>query len=115
VKISFGGTPPKKELFNVRFFYSVLFRIDSSHFPWKSIWRTKASLRVVFYAWSAAIGNILTMDNLRKRHVIVIDRCCMCKRNEESVDHILLHCAIACALWKFFLVALGCLGLCLTE
>jgi hypothetical protein len=34
-----------------------------------------------FFAWSAALGKILTMDNMRKQHVIVVDRCCMCKRN----------------------------------
>jgi hypothetical protein len=31
----------------------------------------------------------------------VIDRCCMCKKNEESVDHLLLlHCEVACVLWN---------------
>jgi hypothetical protein len=40
------------------------------------------------------------VDNLRKQHVIVIDRCCMCKRNVDSVDHLLLHCEVACAIWN---------------
>jgi hypothetical protein len=39
------------------------------------------------------------MDNLRKWQVIVIDRCCMCKRNGESVDY-LLNCEVSCALWS---------------
>lgn len=45
------------------------------------------------------------MDNLRKQHVIVIDMCCMCKRNGDSVDHLLLHCEVACVIWNvvFFL------------
>jgi hypothetical protein len=38
------------------------------------------------------------MDNLRKRHVIVVDWCCMCKRGEEFVDHLLFHCEIVSAL-----------------
>jgi hypothetical protein len=42
------------------------------------------------------------MKNLRKRHAIVIDKCCMWKRNRESVDHFLLHCDVGCALWNAF-------------
>jgi hypothetical protein len=30
----------------------------------------------------------------------VIDRCCMCKKNWESEDHLLLHCEVACILWN---------------
>jgi hypothetical protein len=30
----------------------------------------------------------------------VIDKCCMCKKNGESVDHLLLHCDAACVLWN---------------
>ena len=65
----------------------------------KSIWQTKAFLRVAFFAWPADLGKILIMDNLRKWYVIVIDRCFICKRNVESVDHLLLYCEVVCALW----------------
>jgi hypothetical protein len=29
----------------------------------------------------------------------VIDRC-MCKKNGESMDHLLLHCEVVCILWN---------------
>jgi hypothetical protein len=48
-------------------------------------------LRAAFFAWLAALGKIFTMENLMKRHVIVVDRCYMCKRDRESVDHFLLY------------------------
>jgi hypothetical protein len=53
---------------------------DSTQFPWKSIWQNKALLKVVLFAWSAALGKILTMDNLRKRHVMEVDWYCICKK-----------------------------------
>jgi hypothetical protein len=64
------------------------------------VWRSQAPPRAAFFTWSAALGRILTLDNLRKRNLIIVDRCCLCKRDGESVDHILLHCNLASALWN---------------
>jgi hypothetical protein len=52
-----------------------------------------------FFAWSVALGKELTVDNnLRKRNIIIVDRCCLCKRDRESVDHLLLHCDVVSTL-----------------
>ena len=75
--------------------------------PWKSIWRSKAPPRVAFFVWTAALGRILTTDNLRRRRVIVLDYCWLCKRNGESIPHLLLHCSYARELWNFFLNIFG--------
>jgi hypothetical protein len=34
-----------------------------------------------------------------KRHIIIVDKCCFCKRDGEYVDHLLLHCDMTYALW----------------
>jgi hypothetical protein len=66
--------------------YMVFFRF------WKLIidgfWWNKVPMRTTFFAWLDALGKIFTMDNPRKRHVIVVDWCCMCKRRGKPVDHL---------------------------
>lgn len=44
--------------------------------------------------WLADLRRILIMDNLQKQHIILVDRWCMCKRNIESIGHLLLHCEV---------------------
>jgi hypothetical protein len=104
--------PNRKRKFEVKSFYFILNSSVSFPFPWKSIWHTKAPPRVVFFVWSAALGKILTLDNfffffdveeplqgralrthpcrvnpLRKRNIVLVNRCGMCKKEEESIDH----------------------------
>jgi hypothetical protein len=56
-------------------------------------WRTNAPLRLVFFTWTTSLGKILTLDNLCKRHIIVINWCCTCKKSGETLD-LLLHCDV---------------------
>jgi hypothetical protein len=60
-----------------------------------------------FFVWSAALGKILTLDNLRKMNVVVIEWCCMCKKSGESIEHLLLHCEVAHDLWSYILTLFG--------
>ena len=81
----------------------------------------KVLFRVAFFGWLAALEKIITMDNHQKQYAVVVDCCYLCKRNRESVDHLLLHCEVVCAIkifyflflflfYFFFSVDLGCLG-----
>jgi hypothetical protein len=69
----------------------------------------KVPLRVSFFVWMATLGKILTLDNLCKRGIIVVGWCCMCKHSGKSVNHLLLHCEVAQALWSgsLFLMSHG--------
>lgn len=40
------------------------------------------------------------MDNLNKRHVLIVDWFCMCKKNGMSVNYLLLYFEMASALWN---------------
>jgi hypothetical protein len=62
---------------------------------------------MTFFAWLVVLRKIFTMDNLQKRHVVVVDRYYLCKRDGEYVDCLLLHCELACALWSAFFSCFG--------
>jgi hypothetical protein len=87
----------------VRSYYEVIIRKNGPSFLWKSIWHVNALTRVAFFVWSAALGKILTHDNLRKMNILVIEWCCMCKKSGETIDHLLLHCEVAHDLWSHIL------------
>ncbi len=91
--------PSSHKLFEVKSFYAMLHPVSTKVFPWKKVWKSKAPSKVSFFLWTAAMGKILTTENLRKRRLVVIDWCCMCKRDGESVAHLLLQCPIASDLW----------------
>lgn len=93
--------------FTVRSYYSILMQPTHSPFPWRCVWKSKVPSRVAFFIWTAALGKIVTVDNLRKRRAIIIDWCCMCKSNGENVNHLLLHCSVAQELWMLVFALFG--------
>jgi hypothetical protein len=70
-KDSICRIPSKRRKFEVRSSYQALSILACSLFSRKSIWRVKALSRVGFFVRTETIGKILTLDNLRKRKVIV--------------------------------------------
>ena len=79
-----------------------------SHIPflWKTVWSSKVPSRINFFVWTMVLGRILTNDNLRK-HRLVVDWCCLCKRAGESSNLLLLHCSIASELWSMVFMLFG--------
>jgi hypothetical protein len=96
---SLGWCLSRSKKFEVKSYYKALIQSAQSPFPWRSFWKVKVPTRIAFFTWNAALGKILTIDNLGKRKVIITDWCCMCKRGGESVSHLLLHCPVSQELW----------------
>jgi hypothetical protein len=92
--------PSKRKTFEVKSYYQVLSNDVRSCLPYKNIWKVKVPSRVAFFVWTVVLGKTLTLNNLRKRHVIVMEWCCMCKKCEGSIDHLFLHCEFATGLWN---------------
>jgi hypothetical protein len=63
----------KRRNFEVKTFYKALVCHKATSFPWKDIWRVKAPKQVTFFVWTAALGRILTYDNLRRRGIVVVE------------------------------------------
>jgi hypothetical protein len=57
--------------------------------------------------WQAVLGKILTLDNLRKRNIMVVEWCCICKKSMESIDYLLIHCEVTKELWSSILNLFG--------
>ena len=75
----------RKKGFTVRIYYHCLTTPATMQFPWKGIWKPKVPPRVAFFVWTAVLGKILTNDNLRKRRVVLVNWCCLCKIDGESI------------------------------
>ena len=71
------------------------------------MWQSKDPTRVAFFSWIAVVGKILTMNNLWKRHIVVVEWCFMCKMCRELMDHLLLHCPITYELWYMVFCLFG--------
>lgn len=106
--------PTRGKLFEVKSNYKALHVGMETPFPWKSTWKVIVPTKVASFLWTAASGKILTIDNLSRWRILIVDWCCMCKQDEEYVDHLLLLCCMARELFFFsYFACLGRSGLCL--
>ena len=60
-------------VFDVHCFYNSLSTPPTFPFPWKCIWGIKVPRRVSFLLWTATWDSILTIDNLVKRNLSLVN------------------------------------------
>ena len=78
-------------------------------FPSMVIWNAWVPPKAWIFAWEATWNKILTLDNVQKRGWVVASRCNLCKKEEESTDHLLIHCNLTHDLWHFVFPLFGVL------
>lgn len=81
-EVEFWGSVLPALLFDLMmaFFYFFIFMLEIS-------WCYKAPSSVAFFTWLVALGKTLALYNLRKKRVLLINWCCMCKKSRESFVH----------------------------
>ena len=89
--------------FSVSLMYRKLRYSLPTDFPWQSIWNPIVPPKLGFFAWEASWGKVLTLDQLKRRGISLVNRCCLCEENEETIDHLLIHCSRAKILWDILL------------
>ena len=50
---------------------------------------------------------MLTLDQLKLHGMTFTNICFLCEEDEESIDHLLIHCKSAIMLWNLFLSIVG--------
>ena len=93
--------------FSVSSMYKCFDSFLAFDFPYRLIWNPVVPPKIGVFAWEATWGKVLTLDQLRRRGMIFVNRCFMCGEDEENIDHLLIHCKSAKMLWNLFLSIVG--------
>ena len=93
--------------FSVKSMYKSLDVSPALDFPHRLVWNPVAPPKTGVFAWEAAWGRVLTLDQLKRRGMTFANRCFMCEEEEETIDHLLIHCKFAKMLWDLLLSIVG--------
>ena len=97
----------EKGTFSVKSLYEHFRKVEVAPFPTKFIWSALHPPRVSFFTWCVSHSKILSIENLQKRGWFLTNRCYLCMKNLETVDHLLIHCEFTRFCWDTFLLKFG--------
>ena len=101
-------TLKKNGEFDIRSYYNELWGPFSIVFPWKGIWRVKASRQVSpsCFVWTTAWDNILTVT-IWEVGLLLLWTGVSCAIVVGRLDHLVCHCEKAHQLWCFVFRSFG--------
>ena len=97
----------KEKGFSVKSMYRCFDHSPAIDFPYRLIWNLVVPPKIGVFAWEATLGKVLTLDQLKRRGMSLVNRCFMCEEDEENIDHLLIHCKRAKMLWTLLLSIFG--------
>ena len=71
--------------------------------PFKFIWKSCIPFRVKVFVWLVVHGKVNTCDQIQRQNshmVLSPSWCILCRKDDESIDHLFIHCEIANKLWN---------------
>ena len=89
--------------FSIRTLYSGLHLSPEIDFPFHSGWNYVIPSKIFFFAWEDSLGKVITLDLLKRRGRALSNICFLYEEDEETIDHLLIHCKMVRMLWDFFL------------
>ena len=89
----------KNGSFSVKTCFDLLEGGSQQSVPIKMLWNPTVPTKVGFFAWEVWWGKILTMDQLKKRGFSLVSRCAFCGKDEEFLEHLLIHCPKVWCMW----------------
>ena len=97
----------KEKGFSVKIMYKGFDLSPAFDFPYHLVWNPIVPPKIRVFAWEATWGKVLTLDQLKRRGMAFANRYFLCEEDEETIDHLLIHCKSAKILSNLFLSIVG--------
>ncbi|KAJ4784621.1 RNA-directed DNA polymerase (reverse transcriptase)-related family protein [Rhynchospora pubera] len=81
-----------KGIFSTSSVYNLIKCFPSPASPLSVLWKFRIPPRFKIFIWQMCQNKIATVDNLQKRGWNMVNRCCLCKIECETVSHLFNHC-----------------------
>jgi len=72
---------------------------DNRKYLWEKVWVKYLIPKISYFTWFTSLNSINTYDNLKKKGILLPNKCIMCKKAEETIDHFLFHYEYANQSW----------------
>ncbi|CAN1757980.1 Putative ribonuclease H protein At1g65750, partial [Linum perenne] len=81
---------------------------DSLKKLWKWLWHLDLPPKLKFFLWRVCKNALPTNSGLFRRRCTASSDCVTCYADEETLEHLLFHCAVSSSFWQLVLPSVQC-------